>query len=375
MGYNGETSNTMKPEMNDTTVHLPITFDYNGGSKEAKKSKYVWAGVSLVVGVIFSFGVIFSKNGFIALNILLGLVILYGTIIFVRFTILKEDKFRNDLVNLVDLDYKKTYADIWGISTISEEYPYYGHLRNGKIISFVQFEKDVILGKYSSTEYSHYEAIGDAYNLAGSQKIGMCHIDYMDNIGSDDRLAQCFSNLVDVENPELQEILAEVYTNLQEMMEDRYSEFDVYAFTAPRGVSEKAFEHSLNQIISCFLSANYVRFGYLNSDRIRDLVKSVYNLHDFSVVDASLDIFDNTRRVGVIPISFTDEEGNIEKINKTVSEKKEEAILIEKEKSLRKEEAKRRRKAGKKTGKGKKKSTLSGGEEDLFDILDDEEER
>lgn len=358
MAYVGESENIMKPRKGDSVINLPVTFDYSGGRKDSIKSKLLWVCVISVIGVIIGLGIIFSDKGFFLLNLIFGLVVMYGIFLIIRFPILKEHKIRERMIKLKDSDYVSSYGDLWGIPSIDDFYPYYCHFRNGKTGLFIEFEKDVILGKVSDSEFEHYEAIADAYNLAGSMQISMCHIDYMDNIGADERLVECFNELPSVENPDIRDLLTDVYTNLQEEMNTNVSTFDVYVFTFKN--SESTFWYNLQQIISCMLEANYVSFKILNESDLRELSKSLFNLHDFSVVEASASAFENKKYAGVIPISITSSDGVEVIINKTTEEKKEERKAKERERMLKKEEDRRRRK------KKKKSKNTSEEEIDIF---------
>lgn len=348
MSYVGNSDNIMQPKDGDSSINLPVTFDYSGGRKESNKNKYITIAILGVLGIIIGIGTIFSKDGFFLINLIFGLAIMYGVLLIIRFPLLKEHKVRNNMLDLEEKDMVIDYHSLWGIHSIDEVYPYYCHLRNGKTAIYVQFEKDVIIGRLPNYEYLHYEAIGDAYNIAGSLDIGMCHIDYMDNIGDDERLQECFKELSNVENPDVRDVLTDIYTNLKYSMEESVSTFDVYVFTFKS--SPSAFWFGIQQVFSCMLEANYVSYKILNQSDLRDLSKSLFNLHDFSVVEASATSFAKKNDYkGIIPISVIKADGTETVLNKTLDEKKEERKLREKEQQLKKEED-RRRKRNKKKG-------------------------
>lgn len=362
MSYVGDSENIMQPRNGDTTINLPITFDYSGGRKESNKSRYIAVGVLSVLGLIIGIGTIFSKEGFFLFNLIFGLLIMYGVLLIIRFPLLKEHKIRNDLLKIEESDMETDFHNLWGIFEMDEVYPYYAHLRNGRSALFVMFEKDVIIGKVPDYEFRHYEAIGDAYNLAGSMQVGMCHIDYMDNIGNDERLVECFKDLAEVENPDIKDVLTDIYTNLQYSMEESVSTFDVYAFTFKGNPS--TFWFGIQQVFGCLLEANYCSYKILNSSDLRDLSKSLFNIHDFSVVEAcSTSFVKKGYYKGIIPIKITKLDGTETILNKTLAEKKEERRVKEKEQMLRKEED-RRRKRNKKKG-----NIVSNSEEDEIDIF------
>ena len=361
MSYIGNSDNIMKPRKDSSIISLPVTFDYNGGKRDSIKSKILWSVSSLIIGGIVSVGVILSDGGFFLFNLVAGLLLFFLVVVGIRFFILKEHKLRNEMIELEDSDYKIDYSNLWGIYEIDDTYPYYVHMRDGKTALYVQFEKDVIVGKEEDYEYHHYEAISDAYNLAGSMKIGMCHIDYMDIIGNDDRLNNCFLDLEEVQNPDMKDILHDVFSNLQDKMNESVSTFDVYVFTFR--TSESTFWYSIQQVISCLLDANYVSFKILDRDDIRELTKSIFNLHDFSVMEANSTAFRKDYNYkGVVPIKLIKYDGSVVILNKTQSEKKAELKEKELEKTIRKEELKKRRR-----NKKQENNVSSDIEFDLFD--------
>jgi len=202
--------------------------------------------------------------------------------------------------------------------------------------------KDVILGKYVESEYNHYEAIADAYNLAGAGKVQMVHIDYMDSVGSDERLADSLIELGDVENPDLKDLLTDLYNFQQRNILSRVTTFDVYAFIwSGNDITAWA---TINRILNCFLEANYRSYRLLDEKALRDLTKVIFNLEDFSVVEASSLTFSNkSLRNSIVPISVVDEEGNLTVINKTSEEKKLERQAKADEAEAKKRELDRRK--------------------------------
>lgn len=320
LSYIEESDSIMRPMKGDTKIRLPITFNYNGGRSEYNKTRIMWVCILAVLGLIIGVGILTSSDGNFIINILLGFGFMFGVSVIIRFLIMKEHIVRNNMLSTIDEDYKIGTDSFWGDYAIDDEYPYYVHMRNGKTALFVRFEKDVILGRVSDSEYEHYEAIGDAYNLAGSYNIGVCHIDYMDVIGNDDRIDNCFRSLSEVSNPDMRDLLTDIYTNLQMMMNEMVTTFDVYVFTFK--YSESSFWFSIQKVISCMLDANYSSFTILNADEIRGLSKSLFNLHDFSVVDACSNAFGTSKKASVVPIKVIKSDGTEVKLNKTLEEKK-----------------------------------------------------
>ena len=362
MAYVGEESNIMRPEKGSVSVTLPVTFDYSGGRGENFKYRALWAGVVGVVGVIIAIGLLGRRDFNFVIRMLLFIGTLIVDMLVIRYGFFKEHKVRTYYKDLEATDYEKNFVDAWGIYSIDDDYPYYVRFRNGRTGLFVRLNKDVILGKYSESEYDHYEAIGDAYNIAGSCNISMCSVDCMDNVGSDDRLQESFLELENVTNPDLKDILTDMFGYLQMQMNERVTTYDVYVFTF--NCNESTAWNNVNRILSCFMEANYVGYRFLKADDFRDMFKSLFNVHSFSVARAMLDSFGvgMDGSIGIIPIRVVHEDGSIDILNKTTEERAAEAKLKAEKEAARVSETKRK----KKERKGKKKNEAEDEEFDLF---------
>ena len=327
-------STGMRPRLGQTSMVLPITFDYSGGRKDKNKSAKVWAAVLMVVGFFISIGVMLNKNGFFLINILIGLAIMYVFLFIARFFLLKEGKLRSSEITIADSDFQRQESVFWGIYSMDDQYPNICRFRNGKSGVFVSLNKDVVLGKYSESEFDHYEAIADAYNICASSNIQMCHIDYMDNVGTDERLEESFMSLENVSNPDLKDMLTDIFTFQQEQMMERVTTFDAYLFLWS-GVDSVAWA-TVQRILSCFMQANYRSWHVLNMDDLRDFTKTLLNLKEFSVMNAMSGSFSVDCSVGVVPIKVIHADGSEEVLGKTAAEKAEEARLREESKQKKK---------------------------------------
>lgn len=361
-----EDSSGMRPKMGDTSVTLPITFDYSGGRQDTSKSKRMWSIILAVVMLIIAIGTFCGKNPFY-IKIPLGIAEIFGTTLFIRFILLKERKKKAAYQSILDADGLLGYPSIWGIYKIDDTFPYVCHFRNGKKGLYIRLNKDVILGKYSESEYNHYEAVADAYNLAGSGHIQMMHIDYMASIGTDERLEESFKMLEDVPNPDLRDLLTDIYSYQQNSMKSRVTTFDVYAFIWT-GNSTTAW-NQITRILNCFLDANYRSYRVLNQRELRDLVKDVFNLGDFSAVEASMQAFETRVSedsiTSITPISVINVDGSEVKLNKTVEEKERDKRVAEEERIAKEKEIERRKQLAKGAKKGKKS------EEDETEVFED----
>lgn len=318
----------MRPFKGQTSLILPVTFDYSGGRRDSNKTTKMWSGILLVVGAVISLGLVISDGIFI-LNLIKGFVFFYVVLFIVRFALNKEGKLRREETSLRKDDFALKLSKVWGIYHIDDNYPYYCRFRNGKTGVFVELNKDVILGKHNEAEFSHYEAIGDAYNICGSSKIQMCHIDYMDYIGMDDRLDISFASLSKVSNPDVKDLLTDVFEYQKEQMSKMVTTFDVYLFLWT-GSNISAWE-SVKRILNCFMQANYKGYRVLSANSLRLLPKTLLNLEDFSIVDAMSQALSDGTTLGVKPIRKVEVDGSVTVINKTTEERREELKLKEAE--------------------------------------------
>lgn len=333
----------MRPRIGQETMSLPVTFDYHGGRKDKQKTAKMWAIMLSVLEVIIFFGLMFHKGSNFFINIFMSLASLLIVSSIIRFPILKEGKLRQEKIRLHDSDGVIDLQKLWGIYDIGDIFPYICRFRSGRSGVFILLNKDVILGKYSEAEFEHYEAIGDSYNIGGSSNIQICHLDYMDIVGSDERLDQSFISLQRVSNPDLKDLLTDIYTYQQEQMSRQVTTFDVYLFSWS-GSDDSAW-NTIQRMLSCFMDANYRSYHVLNKTDLRELVKTLHMLEDFSVEGAMLKTFSSNSVSSFVPIRIKHSDGTIEELNKTREERKEEAELAQKKEELRKEEQKKRKKS------------------------------
>lgn len=311
----------MRPHVGSSMINIPITFDYKGGRKESQRTRYIWSVFISILGLLISISAMFSSEGSVIYNMAISCLILCGTMFIVRFLLLKEGTLRREYLTEKKEDYKLEETELWGIYEIEKSYPYYCRFRDGKSGIFVRLNKDVVLGKYSESEFQHYEAIGDALKMVGESNIRICHIDYMDNVGTDERLDECFRNLNSVENPDIRDILTDIFSYQKKQMLERVSTFDVYLFMWQDGIDITAW-YSIRRILGCLLGANYRSYHVLDRYDLRDLAKVVFNLDSFSVIGAVKKAVTANAYDGVIPIKTVDIYGNEVKINPTISEKR-----------------------------------------------------
>ena len=361
----------MTPQPGDTSINLPITFDYKGGRGENKKGKIILSIADVLFTVIFTVGCASNDNLEIWMRFLLPCVVLYIGLFILRFFVFRELWFSDVYETLKATDYDLKLDQIWQIFDIDFEYPYICYFKNGYKGIFVRMEKDAITGKVGDAQFDHYSAIGDAYNVAHSLNMNIVHIDYMDNVGNDIRMQKLYDDLVFVENPDMQEMLIDIYSNLQDEMSQNYASFDIYLFLTRDKLNN--FVYNMQTVCNYMLGGNFITYKVLDRFEISRVCVALFNLHDFSIVEACENVLSGVEHHGVIPIKVKHGDGTEEIFNKTTAEKKviaaenarkQKERLAEQERQ--KAEAKQRKKNAKLGIKPKeKKKDMT--ELDLFD--------
>ena len=260
-----------------------------------------------------------------------------GTLI-VRFLLFREPYFKKKRNDLVEKNYQYPHSIFWNIYEVTNGYPAICRYANGMKSIFVVFDKDVIVGREADAEYYHHEAIAEAYLQMHKRGIDCMHIDYMDTVGKDDRVKGLFGMANDAENPDLKEVLLRVFDNVEYIMQHSYASYDVYCFFYSG--KDELFMDELEVILDSFLEANYIRYRVLDKLAIGELVKSVLNISDFSVKDASEKLFSDLGGTHYLtPIWVERETSNgVERVtlNKTSAQKEAERATREAEKVARK---------------------------------------
>lgn len=361
----------MTPQPGDTSINLPITFDYKGGRGENKKGKIILSIADVLLTVIFTVGCASNDNLEIWMRFLLPCVVLYIGLFILRFFVFRELWFSDVYETLKATDYDLKLDQIWQIFDIDFEYPYICYFKNGYKGIFVRMEKGAITGKVGDAQFDHYSAIGDAYNVAHSLNMNIVHIDYMDNVGNDTRMQKLYDDLVFVENPDMQEMLIDIYSNLQDEMSQNYASFDIYLFLTRDKLNN--FVYNMQTVCNYMLGGNFITYKVLDRFEISRVCVALFNLHDFSIVEACENVLSGVEHHGVIPIKVKHGDGTEEIFNKTTAEKKviaaenarkQKERLAEQERQ--KAEAKQRKKNAKLGIKPKeKKKDMT--ELDLFD--------
>jgi ribosomal protein S21 len=309
----------------------------------------------VAITLIVTIGVATNKNMFFWWRLAIAFGVFYIGLFLLRFLVFGELWMSDMYETMKETDYILPLDSIWNIFDIDYDYPYICYFKNGFKGVFVRMEKDAITGKPEEAMFDHYQAIGDAYNLAHSLNMNIIHIDYMDNVGNDPRMQKLYDDLNFVENPHMQRMLIDIYANLQDEMARNYSSFDVYLFLTKD--KKNNFIYNIQSVCNRMLGANFITYKVLDRIEIAKVCTSLFNLHEFSIVDACENVLQGEGHNGIIPINVTHGDGTVEEFNKTMAEKK--IIADERARKLRErqeEEAKkkanmkRKKKLAKKNG-------------------------
>lgn len=310
----------MTPQPGDTSINLPITFDYKGGRGENKKGKIILSIADVLLTIILTIGCASNGNLDIWMRFLLPCIVFYIGLFILRFFVFRELWFSDVYETLKATDYDLKLDQIWQIFDIDFEYPYICYFKNGYKGIFVRMEKDAITGKVGDAQFDHYTAIGDAYNVAHALNMNIVHIDYMDNVGNDTRMQKLYDDLVFVENPDMQEMLIDIYSNLQDEMSQNYASFDIYLFLTRDKLNN--FVYNMQTVCNYMLGGNFITYKVLDRFEISRVCVALFNLHDFSIVEACENVLSGVDHHGVIPIKVKHGDGTEEVFNKTTAEKK-----------------------------------------------------
>lgn len=330
----------LQPHRGDEKVAIPFTFDTKWESSALKISKlYIAAaacGLAIIIWLVIMF--IAANN-----NIRLwgSIILLIGVPTVLRYALIEEYKYRKNYRDLKEHNYTYDYSLFWSIYDTSTTSPTFFYHLSGMNSLFVAFDKDVVIGKGEDSDFDHYEAISEAYNLLAKRGINCIHIDYMDNVGKDVRLQAMMEDLEDCPFEDLKNCVLDMYEYLQWRMSGTFADYDVYCFSSK--MRQDLMLDELTPVLGAFLNANYVRYRILDRTEVRSLVSAVMSVPDFSVTRASDNLFASRGITSYIKIIWTEANGVREKVNKTRAEAAEEQRIQAAEREVRKANKKSKR--------------------------------
>lgn len=358
----------MRPQKRSAVIEIPVTFDSVSKPGGLTNDKFL---ISLLVFGVWLFTAVVSLfTDLEIINKIIYIVVSFCSILLaIRFLIMKEYYFKKKRSELLEKDYKYPYSMFWNIYEVTNSYPHICRYANGLKSIFVVFEKDVIVGREEDNDFYHYEAISEAYLQMSKRGIDCMHIDYMDSVGKDNRVATLFDIAKRAENPILGEVLTRVFDNVEDIMQRSYASYDVYCFFY--NGKDELFADELEVVINSFLDANYLRYKVLDKEGIGELVKSVFNIDKFSVNYASEKLFSDLGGTHYLKPIWVERGYERKILNKTREELEEERKTKEAEKDLRKSKRKQTGSEGRLTKKYNENRVIDlfGSDDDIEDDL------
>ena len=341
----------MEPQPGDTDIRLPITFDYKGGRNNKTKGKIIFGLADLVITIILCVGLATREGYAIWEHIFYPCAVFYVGLFLARFLVFNELWYSDVFETLKEKDYNLDIENIWQIFDIEYEYPYICYFRNGYKGIFVRMEKDAVTGKPDTDMFNHYDAIGLAYNRAHSLNMNIVHIDYMDTVGNDKRMTNLVEDLKFIENPDMHMMISMLYEHLIAEMRMNYASFDIYLYLTKDKKAD--FLYNVRQVCNKMVGGNFITYKILDKYEISRVCTALFNLHDFSIMDACDNVLQGNKHNGIRPLGVYhfDDDGNetYERINYTIAEEKAQAEERAKQMAQELE--------NKKKNKGKKKQT------------------
>lgn len=329
----------LQPQRGDDRVAIPVTFDVKYSVLNFKMSKLYISLAALALTLILWIIVMFiaASNQYRVIASVIAFIIV-PTIC--RMAVIGEYKYRKNYKILVSNDFQYDYSLFWSIYDTSTGSPTIFHHTSGMSSVFVAFDKDVIVGKGGSSDYEHFQALSDAYQLLAKKGIGCTHIDYMDNVGKDTRLQSLFESAEHCKSVDLRNCLLDMLDYMQWYMMGTYADYDVYCFSSK--LRPDLFIDELVPILSAFENGNYIRYRILTRPEVRDLVASVFSVPDFSVTRTCDNLFTNKGTSSYIKVIWTELDGKREIVNKTRAQIASEARINAEEREALKKFKKRK---------------------------------
>lgn len=302
----------IRPKIGDSVVPLPYTLEppkVNGAKRY--RSRILFAtGLGVILTIFDLIWLVGSGTSWLLKPFILAIVV-YLEILAIRYLLLEEHQYRQDLERQYSTNFDLSPGDLWGMYTIDKDYPYFCYFRSGRVGIFALFDKNVRIGRDTDAHhYEHYEAIAEGYRFAGSRGATVCHIDHMGSIGVDERLDNLSNELRECTNEDVRDVLTEVYAKLKVDAKNNTASQDVFCLTV-RGTTQDLWDAFVG-FKDHLLRANYVSFRILNQEELRQLTQDLYNLVEFSAQEASMSAASNNERKIFTPVLLQHADGSRE---------------------------------------------------------------
>lgn len=323
----------MTPQKGDTEIRIPVTFDTKYSRKEFRAGSMVLiVGLYVVCLAVAILVWITADEESMKWKVPLGVFTL-ATVIS-RTIIVPEHYFMGKRDRLTKHNYKFPYSLIWNaFDIVDASIPVLVYPRGYKGVC-VHLDKDIVIGKGENARYDHNTALATAYDALKRRGFFWYHVDYMDIVGKDDRLDWLQERVSVADNPELRKLLTIMLTDVRFCMDKSYASYDSYILITKGDIDDVVAR--VCEVMQYFNSANYIRLKFLNRYGVRDLIKIVYGIEDFSTTEASESFAGKheTIKKFITPI-YVEKDGVRTKLNKTKEEREEEQKVREQEESAK----------------------------------------
>ncbi len=322
--YNEDKGGKFIPQAHQYTVRIPITVDYQGGRAEKSKYKWLWATAMLIAILAISIGMLLQKGESWPKKILVTFLFFSVTTLFLRFAFLKEGRIRDRMVNGKESNYDISTNCFWGITRVNEDPPFICTFPNNRQGIFVRMEKGVFKGDLTEAKHRHRMAISEFFKFVGDRASGamtltVTHIDLMDYVGTDDRIDRARDAVTHTDNPYLKEEILKMYAEIKNKANQMVYTSDIFVFQWT-GQSRQYLDMIRTGLGMMMTGGGYVSYSYLDGDDLMELYKTLFNVTDFSLLQAKRDAVASASERDIRPIMVYYANGGREKLNYTREE-------------------------------------------------------
>lgn len=271
-----------RPRIGDTSTPIPVALEQQrvlGMARYRSRLYFTYGFIPLfiILDLVFLFG----SSIWFPWRVLWLILIVLAEIFIIRFAILEERDYRRDIQSNFKNDYRLDPSVLWGVLSIDPEGVIY--FTNGLVGVMARFEKNVRVGRDTDLHhFEHYEAVTQAYRIAGQRGCSVTYVDYMGSGGMDTRLEQAKRNLTEFSNEDVREVMQSIYDNLENRIKESALPADVFLLTM-RGYSEEVLD-TFDKFAQDMLVANYVGYSKLSQEDMEEIVRNLWGLPDFNLL-------------------------------------------------------------------------------------------
>ena len=312
---------SMRPENYPVDrVRMPMSLTSSLSNRvETSNTRLLWAGVFVLVSLAIAV-FLFLNFETLLQKVFYTLAFLYVCFLILRYPFLKEHKYRAQFLDRRKNDYRLELLDLWGIASIPEGG--FCIFKDKSIGYFIILNKGSLVGSTEEHKRQHDKAVSDALNYARSRGVTIAYIDLMDNRGGDLRIRQAKQIAKANATPftGLNELNGSILDYLDEKSKGSSISYDIIRFST-HNLNEKDLYNTLDKFLGLILQGMYTGRGIANKQDIGVIVKSYFNLKDFSIDDAVSSVYSGQVMRGWKILSRTFEDGTEEVFEKSSYER------------------------------------------------------